>query len=145
MSAHAVFYKKLQSKTNAFYLLFFLCVGMVVANIIASQGYNKTMYGVMERDEASTLTYLRHIWGSPLYELEIETLNNERRISVLNAWMKVQNENKQRIQNLEKSSILYPYSPEIHYNLSLLYRESGDASRSLEHLKRAQQIDPSIK
>ncbi len=118
---------------------------MVVANIIASQGYNKTMYGVMERDEASTLTYLRHIWGSPLYDLEMETLNNEQRISVLDAWMKVQNENKQRIQNLEKSSILYPYSPEIHYNLSLLYRESGDASRSLEHLKRAQQIDPSIK
>jgi len=103
------------------------------------------MYGVMENNKDATITYLSHIWGGELFSLELERMRTEGREDILQGWEEVKSTNSKRIQNLEEASSLHPYSPELYYNLHLLYRESGDSKKSSENLRKAQAIDPSIK
>lgn len=145
MSAHSVFYKKLISKSFFFYSFCLICVGLVAANIIYSQKYNQNMYGVMEGKTDSIITYLKHIWGTPLFNFEIESYRAGGRSDILFKWNDVQQENRKRIQRLEEAALSHSYSPELYYNLYLLYTENGDKTRAQVNLKKAQQIDPSIK
>jgi len=92
------------------------------------------MYGVMGGESASTMAYLKHIWGTPLFNLEMESYKAAE----------IQINNTKRIKNLEESVRLYPYSPELYYNLHLLYFENGNKVKAQENLQKAQQIDPSI-
>jgi len=102
------------------------------------------MYGVMEGESDSIVSYLKHIWGTPLFNLEVETYKAEGRVDILSKWDNVQQANTKRIKILEDATHLHPYSPELYYNLSLLYFENGDKEKSKENLQKAQQIDPSI-
>jgi len=102
------------------------------------------MNNVMEGDEKSIITYLRHIWGEPLFNLEIETYKKEGKNSILSKWAEVQQENIKKIQNLENATRTYPYSPELYYNLSLLYSEKGNNIQAAENMRKARQIDPSL-
>ena len=122
-----------------------MCIGLVAANIIYSQNYNEHMYGVMGGESRSITSYLKHIWGTSLFNLEVETYKSEGRNDILSEWERVQDENTKRIQNLENATSLFSYSPELYYNLYLLYSENGDSVKAKEHLKKAQQIDPSLK
>ena len=144
MSAHAVFYKKLRSKNFFYYAFCIICIGLVVINIIYSQSYNRNMYGVMDGENGPIITYLKHILGTPLFNLEIETYKAEGRSDIMSEWNVAQLKNTKRIQSLENTAQLYPYSPELYYNLHLLYSENGDMIRAKENLKKAQQIDPSL-
>ncbi len=144
MSAHAIFYKKLQSKSFFYYVFCIICITIVAANIVFSQKYNKNMYGVMNGESVSIVNYLKHIWGTPLYGLEVETYRAEGRLDVLSLWNDVQQANTKRIRILEDATQLHPYAPELYYNLSLLYTENGDKMKAKENLLKAQQIDPSI-
>jgi hypothetical protein len=119
-------------------------VVVVAANIIYSQRYNVHMYGVMRGDSGSVISYLKHIWGTPLFDLEVKTYKEEGREDILSKWVTVQQENSTRIRNLEEASRLHPYSPELYYNLYLLYSENGDMTKARESHKKAQQIDPSV-
>ena len=103
------------------------------------------MYGVMEGDNGATLSYLKHIWGTPLFNWEMLTLKTEGKDALLSQWKQVEGENAQKIQTLEQFSLTHINSPEVYYNLFLLYRENGDNTRSQENLSKAQQIDPSLK
>lgn len=145
MSAHGVFYKKAKSKSTFFYLFCVLLVLFVALNIISSQRYNRNMYGVMEGESDSIVAYLKHVWGSALFPLEIETYKANGRFDILSKWETVKQTNTKRIQNLEKAVILYPYSPELYYNLHLLYLENGDRGKAIENLHKAQAIDPNLR
>ena len=102
------------------------------------------MYGVMSGDSGSIINYLRHVWGSSLFNFEIETYTAEGRGDVLTKWENIKVENLKRIENLENATKLYPYSPELYYNLHLLYLQNGEKSKAKENLLKARQIDPSI-
>jgi tetratricopeptide (TPR) repeat protein len=144
MSAYAGFYKKLRTKTVLFYVFCTFCIGVVEANIIYSQKYNQNMYGVMRGEGGSIIVYLKHILGSPLFNQEIKAYEVEGRMDILSQWAIVQGENNEKIQSLENAMRLYPNSPELYYNLHLLYLENGDKVKANENLKKARQIDPSI-
>lgn len=103
------------------------------------------MYGVMNGDVISSTTYLKHIWGTSLFNLEVKNYADEGRPDILNKWRAIQSENKRRIGNLEVATKSHPYSPELYYNLYLLYSENGEKTKALENLSKARQIDPSIK
>lgn len=103
------------------------------------------MYGVMDGNTESAIAYLQHIWGTPLFSMEIDTYKQEQKNEVIAGWEKIQEENKQRIINLENASRLHPYSPEIYYNLFLLHSENGEKGRAQENLRKARMIDPAIK
>lgn len=102
------------------------------------------MYGVMNGDVGSVVSYLKHIWGTPLFNLEVETYKESGREDIVAKWSEIQQENIKRIQSLEAATHLYPYSPELYYNLSLLYAENGDQKNANLYLQKARQIDPSI-
>lgn len=144
MSAHTVFYKKLRSKNFFFYTLCVLCVSLVAVNIFYSQRYNEHMYGVMEGEKSAIISYLKHIWGTPLFNLEVENYQAEGKGDILSEWTNIQQKNAKRIQDLENATHIYSYSPELYYNLHLLYLESGNREKARENLVKAQQIDPSI-
>lgn len=103
------------------------------------------MYGVMENSKDATITYLSHIWGTELFSLEIERIRAEGREDIMQGWEEVRATNNKRTQSLEDASLIHPYSPELYYNLYLLYKENGDIKKSTENLHKAQEIDPSIK
>lgn len=145
MSAHAVFYKKISSKNFLFYSFCLLCVVYVALNIMYSQKYNINMYGVMSGEVDASTTYLKHIWGTQLFNLEVQNYSNQGRGDILYKWKSIQSENKKRIDKLEVATKLHPYSPELYYNLYLLYSENGEQKKALENLSKAHKIDPSIK
>lgn len=144
MPAHAVFYRKFESKNTRYFLGILACVLLVGANILASQRYNEHMYGHMDGKKEDTLTYLKHIWGTPLFTMEMKALEDEKNLSILQEWEKIQKQNAERIATMEKITQSHPYSPELYYNLYLLYSENGNARKANEYLNRARQIDPSI-
>lgn len=144
MSAHTVFYKKLHSKNFFYYSFCIFCITVVAVNIVYSQRYNKNMIGVMEGEQSSVISYLKHISGTQLYHLEIQTYREEGRDEVLSAWNDYRQANAIKIRNLEANVKVHPYSPELYYNLYLLYSQEGDGVRAKDNLKKAQQIDPSI-
>jgi tetratricopeptide (TPR) repeat protein len=98
----------------------------------------------MNGDSGSVVVYLKHIWGTPLFNLEVNTYTESGREDIIAKWSKIQQENIHRIQSLESATHLYPYSPELYYNLSLLYAENGDQKNAKLNLQKARQIDPSI-
>jgi len=98
----------------------------------------------MEGESSATITYLKHIWGTPLFDLELNTYKTEGRVDILAKWDDIEKENTKKIQSLKESLLTHPYSPELYYNLSLLYDENGDKANAQENLKKAQQIDPSL-
>jgi len=144
MSAHAIFYKKVRSKPFFFYALCVICVGLVAINMVYSQKYNKNMYGVMEGESGPIITYLKHIWGTPLFDLELQAYKAEGRDDIVLKWSEVQLQNEKKILSLESALRLYPYSPELNYNLSLLYAENGSKEKANESLQKARHIDPSL-
>jgi len=103
------------------------------------------MYGVMNGEVDPSTVYLKHIWGTKLFDLEIKNYTEEGRLDILNKWQAIQFKNKKRINKLEEAAKLHPYSPELYYNLYLLYLENGEQKKALEYLSKARQIDPSVK
>ena len=96
-------------------------------------------------DDKTAVQYLKHIWGTPLFNLEIEAYKSAGRLKILSLWASIQKENEKKIEALESSVKIHPYSPELYYNLHLLYSEKGDKIKASENLRLAQQIDPSLK
>ncbi len=144
MLAHDVFYRKLGSKNTVYFLGILFCVMLIAANIVASQSFNAHMYGYMDGKEEDQLAYLKHIWGSPLFDKEIDALKAENKTSLLGQWENIQNQNNKRISMMEGVVQTHPYSPELYYNLFLLYSENGNTPKAQENLQKARQIDPSI-
>lgn len=144
MPAHAVFYRKFESKNTRYFLGILACILLVGANILASQRYDEHMYGYMDGKKEDTLTYLKHIWGTPLFAVEMRAFEDEKNLVILQEWKKIQRQNAQRIATMEKITQSHPYSPELYYNLHLLYSENGNIQKANENLNKARQIDPSI-
>lgn len=120
------------------------CILLVGINILASQGYDEHMYGYMNGKREDTLTYLKRIWGTPLFNMEMQAFKDENNLTILHEWEKIQEQNAQRIAMMEKITQSHPYSPELYYNLFLLYSENGNIQKAEEYLHKARQIDPSI-
>jgi len=99
----------------------------------------------MMEDDKSIMQYLKHIGGTPLFNLEIEAYKSAGKLNIVSLWTSIRNENEKKIKTLESSVVTYPYSPELYYNLYLLYSEKGDKIKARENLRLAQQIDPSLK
>jgi len=144
MLAHDVFYRKLGSKNTAYFLGILFCIVLVGANIVASQSFNTHMYGYMDGKDEDQLVYLKHIWGTSLYNQEIDALKKENKSTILGQWENVQQQNNKRISMMELTARSHPYSPELYYNLFLLYSENGNSPKAHEYLQKAKQIDPSI-
>lgn len=144
MPAHAVFYRKFESKNTRYFVGILACILLVGMNILASQRYDEHMYGYMNGKREDTLTYLKRIWGTPLFSMEMKALEEEKDFATLHEWEKIQEQNTQRIVTMEKITQAHPYSPELYYNLYLLYSENGNTQKASEYLHKARQIDPSI-
>lgn len=144
MAAHSVFLSKIKSKNNWYYLLFFICVTLLVLNILSSQSYPSVMYRVMDGDAGAIAAYLKQIWGSRQFDAELAVVKRDGNKDVLNQMQKEENERVGMMRALESATKLYPYAPEPYFNLSLLYRQQGDAKKADEYLRRARQIDPHI-
>lgn len=144
MLAHDVFSRKLGSKNTLYFLGILFCAVLIAANIFVSQRFNSHMYGYMDEKNEDQLAYLKHIWGTPLFDLEIDSLKKENKTTILNQWEKIQQQNNKRISMMEDVVQSHPYSPELYYNLFLLYSENGNTPKAQEYLQKAKQIDPSI-
>lgn len=145
MAAHSVFLSKLTTKKNSYFFLFFLCVVVVALNLVSSQSFPSVMYGLMHADENAQLDYLKKIWGSQLYVHELNALKDDNKMRLLYKIEQEDAERKKIITSLEKITEEYPYAPEPYYNLSQLYQSMGETALANKYLRKAQQIDPSLK
>lgn len=144
MAAHSVFYSKLISKKNSYFILFFVCVITVAANILASQSYPQIMFDVMEGKTSATAEYLKHIWGTPQFVYEIKNIRDHKDEAILKEMNAEESAQNKMIESLKSTIKQYPYAPEPYYNLSLIYEQRGEHKKSLEYLQSARQIDPSL-
>lgn len=145
MTAHSIFFSKLATKKNSYFLLFITCVIVVSLNLISSQSYPTLMYDLLQGREHSLVLYIKKIWGTPLYRQEMRALQEENRESVLHQMKIEEDERNKMFKSLEKVIEKYPYAPEPYYNLSLLYKNQGNTTKADEYLRKAQQIDPLLK
>lgn len=144
MAAHSIFISKFSSKRNSYFVLFFVCAFIVSINLISSQSYPAIMYELVQGNERARLEYLKKIWGSSLYNNEVNQIRDENRELLLGQIQAEEQERLAVIESLKSIIKKYPYAPEPYYNLSLLYRRQGDLESAGNYLKKAQQIDPTL-
>lgn len=116
----------------------------VLINIFYSQQVSPLYVGLVNRDRASTVLFLRHVRTLPLFsslladqsELFGEDLSNEVYFE--------KTAREKQMNELKQYLAANPKSPHVLYALSLLYRQEGEEQVANQYLQEAQRVDPSL-
>ena len=100
---------------------------------------------MIDEEKQVVATYLTDIRKLPLFSQELIRYKNKYGASIEEEVFKIEKERMKNIIKLEAALKDNPSSRDLLYNLSVLYREAGDETKAGEYLKRAREIDPSIK
>ncbi|MFA5770603.1 MAG: hypothetical protein WC894_03875 [Patescibacteria group bacterium] len=122
-------------------LLFAFCF----LNLIYSQLISLIYFKFINNDKNSTISFLQKIKILPEYQRILEMNNNIYGPIVKEEIFSQENKKKELIKNLEQQLTFNPKARDILYSLYQLYLAEGDKSKAGEYLRRAREIDPSLK
>jgi len=88
---------------------------------------------------------LQKIKSLPEYQKILEMNNNIYGPTVKEVIFKQENRKKEMINNLEQQLIINPKARDILYSLYQLYLAEGDKNKANDYLRRAREVDPSLK
>jgi tetratricopeptide (TPR) repeat protein len=114
-------------------------------NFASSQFISPVYFKFVNNDNASAISFLQKIKTLPEYSRILEMNNNIYGNTIKNEILKKENEKKEVINNLEQQLGINPRSRDVLYSLYRLYLEEGNNDKAREYLKRAKEIDPTIK
>jgi len=145
MSAHGIFIRKVGAKSTLYYLAIFLLAFFTAINILYSQSFPALLYEVQEGNTSATISYLEKIPNTRLQKLVVRALQQDGNTAVLEGLQQKDRGVDVQIQQLTQSVLSHPQSPELYYNLSLLYSQKGMTAQAAENMQKAQGFDPELK
>jgi len=99
----------------------------------------------VNNDKKATISFLQKIKTLSEYQKILEMNNNIYGPTVREEIFQRENKKKVMINNLEQQLTINPKARDILYSLYQLYLAEGDKNRANDYLKRAREVDPSIK
>lgn len=118
---------------------------LVLGNVVSSQTISPTYIRVLEENRAGVIYYLTHIRPLPLFTPELTRYKNRFGATLEKNVFEKEIKRKNEINKQEELLMRNPQARDVLYNLAMLYKESGDRVRAENYLKRARQVDPTIK
>lgn len=137
--------KKIHLGKPFLYGLFTILFIFVTINLVASQNISPLYFRMINDEKQMVATYLTDIRKLPFFSSELIRYKNKYGAGIEKEVFKIEEERRRNITKLEEVLKNNPSSRDLLYNLSVLYREAGNEVRAREYLKRAREIDPTIK
>ncbi|MEK7633967.1 MAG: hypothetical protein AAB437_03945 [Patescibacteria group bacterium] len=125
--------------------LYLLTFFYVIINIISSQLISRIYFQLVNSNKSSTVTFLQKIKDFPEFGKILEMNKNIYGKTIEKEAFQQENEKKLLINNLEQKLLINPKARDILYGLYQLYSAEGDSNRASDYLKRAKEVDPSLK
>lgn len=114
-------------------------------NLIFSQSISSIYFGFISNDEKSTVSFLQKIKGLPDYQKILEMNNDIYGEAVKEEIYAQENKKKEMINNLEQKLLINPKARDVLYSLYQLYSGEGDKNLANDYLRRAKEVDPTIR
>jgi len=131
---------KQQEKIGFIFIFAFLFL-----NFAFSQLISPLYLRFVNNDKKATISFLQKIKTLSEYQKILEMNNNIYGPTVREEIFQRENKKKVMINNLEQQLTINPKARDILYSLYQLYLAEGDKNRANDYLKRAREVDPSIK
>lgn len=132
-------------KQLVFKSLFLFISILLIINVFYSQLISPLYFNFVNNDEVSTISFLKKIKNLPDYK-KILGMNNNIFGETVNAEIfRQENLKKDMINDLEQQLTINPKSRDVLYSLYKLYLSEEDNVRANDYLRRAREIDPSIR
>ena len=125
-----------------FGLLIFL---VLIINLIYSQIISPIYFQLVNNNKAATINFLEKIKKFPEFDKILEMNKNIFGKTIEKEVFKQENEKKLLINNLEQQLAVNPKAREVLYSLYQLYSAEGDNNKAEEYLRKAKEVDPTIK
>lgn len=123
-------------------LLIFL---ILIINLIYSQLISPLYLRFVNNDKKATISFLQKIKTLPEYSRILEMNSNIYGNSVKDEITKQENKKKEMINNLEQQLTINPKARDVLYDLYQLNLAEGNQNKAADYLRRAREIDPSLK
>jgi len=122
-------------------LLFAFCF----LNLTYSQIISPIYFQFVNNDKDSTVSFLQKIKDLPEYQKILEMNNDIYGPTVKEEISRQKNKKKDMINNLEQQLTINPKARDVLYSLYKLYLGEGDKNLANNFLRRAREVDPTIK
>jgi len=124
---------------------FILIFAFLFLNFVFSQLISPLYLRFVNNDKKATISFLQKIKTLSEYQKILEMNNNIYGPTVKEEIFQQENKKKVMTNNLEQQLTINPKARDILYSLYQLYLAEGDKNRANDYLKRAREVDPSIK
>ncbi|MDO8741834.1 MAG: hypothetical protein Q7J11_01680, partial [Candidatus Roizmanbacteria bacterium] len=117
----------------------------LIINLIFSQTISPLYFQLVSNNKKATVSFLEKIKTLPEFQKILEMNKNIYGKTIEKETFRQENEKKLMINNLEQELIISPKARDILYSLYLLNKEGGDNLAAENYLRRAKEIDPTLK
>jgi len=133
-----------KSKIIIFLFVFFIIL-FLTFNVISSQSISPLYFNFVNNNEPSTISFLKKIKTLPDYKYILDMNTNLFGSSVKVEILRQENQKKDMINNLEQQLDINPKSRDVLYSLYRLNLSEGNHSLANDYLRKAKEVDPSLK
>ena len=128
-----------------FVFLFIFMVAFLGINIFFSQNIHPLFLKVINFDYQAAVTFLKKIKKTPYFSQELSKFKKIYGEKIVKEVFHDDIELDKKIKKYQSLLRINPNSPDLFYNLYLLYKKKGNEKLAQEYLKKAKEIDPWIK
>ena len=122
-----------------------LIFAFLFLNLAYSQIISPLYLKIANNDKVATVIFLQKIKNLPEYQNILGMNDNIYGQTIKPEILMFENKKRVMINNLEQQLIINPKARDILYSLYRLYLAEGDKNKAGEYLRRAKEIDPSLK
>ena len=124
---------------------FILIFAFLFLNFVFSQLISPLYLRFVNNDKKATISFLQKIKTLSEYQKILEMNDSIYGQTIREEIFQQENKKKVMTNNLEQQLTINPKARDILYSLYQLYLAEGDKNRANDYLKRAREVDPSIK
>jgi len=138
-------YKKNQGLNIVYVSLGLLIAFLSIVNLLNNQLISPMYYKFISGNVDTTMAFLQNIKKLPEYQNILELNSNIYGSTIKEEIYKQENKQKETINKLEQQLLINPKIRDILYGLYRLYLAEGDKDTANEYLRRAKEVDPTLK
>ncbi len=138
--------KNTVQRSKIFNFLFVILIfTFLFLNFVFSQIISPIYFQMINNDEKVVISFLEKIKTFPEFQKILEMNKNIYGKNVEKEVFQQENEKKLLINNLEQQLAINPKARDVLYSLYKLYLAEEDKKQANDYLRRAKEVDPSLK